>query len=675
MPCLIGGALLSYIFLFKAKRLAELSTSTRWLLTLLRFLSLSLLLFFFLQPSLEFFKEREVKKLVVIAEDVSASIKMNDIGERYNHSEGVKKIINEFESKGFETKYLRFSAKASSDVSDSLKDGITNYSALKEFITERVGTESVHSLVLISDGIENKGEQVDYALDFGVPIHCLAVGDSSRQNDLSIEKVYTNDLVYANQYFPLEVNLSSNVEVQNAIPVEVFQNDTLAFDTLLSFKGAISHKVSLNLLANSLDVQKLDIRLGSLINEKNTSNNIRSLLIETINDVQNVLVLSEGSHPDEAFFLEALKSDSRFKVQRRSFKDPLDFEKVNTVLISGLPKQKRDWLSLLNKIEDSELSVLVLPHNNSRITWIRDLFEGQVQMRNEIDELNAETNDFNFFENSKEWDQLVSELSPIAIQLGGVSFQDGQSMYLQSYDGISLGLPMVHFQQKNSYRMGVFLGEGYWKWRMIAYAKFDNNKVYKDYVKQVFKYLSKKKNRRKLQLKYKTKYFENEDIQLKAFAFNDVFELMSNVDMSVLIKKDGSQFESKFFYTKSAYLANLGSLDTGKYSFKIKAKTDAYNETYTGSFEVLANNFEIQDTRARYDLMKSLSAKTKGVFINDDLSMKEFKDEMSQSNADKPIVYTEKVLNSLLKEKWIMLVILALIFTEWIIRKAKGVLS
>jgi len=444
---------------------------------------------------------------------------------------------------------------------------------------------------------------------------------------------------------------------------------------LLSFKGAISHKVSLNLLANSLDVQKLDIRLGSLINEKNTSNNIRSLLIETINDVQNVLVLSEGSHPDEAFFLEALKSDSRFKVQRRSFKDPLDFEKVNTVLISGLPKQKRDWLSLLNKIEDSELSVLVLPHNNSRITWIRDLFEGQVQMRNEIDELNAETNDFNFFENSKEWDQLVSELSPIAIQLGGVSFQDGQSMYLQSYDGISLGLPMVHFQQKNSYRMGVFLGEGYWKWRMIAYAKFDNNKVYKDYVKQVFKYLSKKKNRRKLQLKYKTKYFENEDIQLKAFAFNDVFELMSNVDMSVLVKKDGSQFESKFFYTKSAYLANLGSLDTGKYSFKIKAKTDAYNETYTGSFEVLANNFEIQDTRARYDLMKSLSAKTNGVFINDDLSMKEFKDEMSQSNADKPIVYTEKVLNSLLKEKWIMSVILALIFTEWIIRKAKGVLS
>jgi hypothetical protein len=675
VPCLIGGALLSYIFLYKAKRLAELSTSTRWLIATLRFLSLSLLLFFFLQPSFEFFKEREVKKLVVIAEDVSASINLEDSDGKFNHSEDIKNTINEFESKGFDTKYLRFSGKASSNVSDKLKEGITDYTALKEFITERIGTESVHSLVLISDGIENKGEQVDYALDIGVPVHCLAVGDSSRQDDLSIEKIYTNDLVYANQYFPLEINVNGNIHAQNAIPLKVFQNDTLAFDTLLSFKNSLRHKIGLSLLAIRMEFQKVDIRLGTLQNEMNTSNNSKSLLIETINDVQNVLVLSEGSHPDEAFFLEALNTDSRFKVNRKSFKDPLDFQKVNTVLISGLPKQKRDWLNLLKKIEESELSVLLLPHNNSRITWLQDLFTGQFQMRNEVDELNPETNDFNFFENSEEWNQLVNDLSPISVQLGGVSFQNGQSMYLQSYDGISLGLPMVHFQQNNNSRMGVFLGEGYWKWRMIAYAKYGNNKVYQDYVKQVFKYLSKKKNRRKLQVKYKTKYFENEDIQLKAYAFNDIFELMPEVDMSVLIKKEGSQFESKFFYTKSAYLANLGSLDSGRYSFELKAKTDAYDESYKGSFDVLANNFEIQETRARYDLLKILSTKSGGVFINDDLSMKTFSDHIIQSNADKPIVYTEKVLNSLLKEKWVMFVILALIFAEWIIRKTKGVLS
>lgn len=668
MPCLIGGALLCYKLLYKSRRFSDLSKALRIFLTSLRFVFLSILCFLLLKPTVEYFKERYEKKIVLVAQDRSASMPSNA-------DSIVAELGRELETVNIENvdvKNVYFSVETSEELIEE-KGSLSNFSSIKDYVFQNIGVENIHSLILVSDGIENEGEQVDYALDFGVPVHSFSVGDSNFVKDLKVSEVYSNDLVYANHYFPLEIELSSNTKTSKKLPFQVYQNDTLRLDTLIAFEKGENKVLRTALLADKIDQQRVKLKLGAIDSEKNALNNERELLVETINDVQKVLVLSESSHPDEAFFIEAIKDNPVFEIERKSFQDKVSLEDYNTVMLSGLPKSKKDFTELLKQIDVSRSSVLFIPHNNYRVQWLNDAFDGQVQLRNELNEVKAkEITSFNYFELDKEWPSISSSLSPISVQLGNVSFNTDGSLYEQNIEGIDLGIPLVHFEQaKSSYR-ALFLGEGYWKWRIQAYSLLNSNDHWKSFVSQTFKYLNTKKNRKKLQLKYQSQYFENDKVKLKALAFNDVYELDPNVELSINLKRQSVSLKSKFNYSKTGYYADLGYLEIGDYEFEVKDESGTIQEEITGAFSIIGNNIELQETRARYDLMSNLTKKTEGLNLNNDLG--KLARVINASDSSKPTIYTEKVLESVLKYRFLLILLASLLLLELTIRKIKGVL-
>lgn len=623
--------------------------------------------FLILEPTIEYFKERFEKKVLVLAHDVSKSTSSGEDSLFQTIQDDLSVLSN-----SLEIQKIYFASDVSLDSSE-VNDGLTNFSEVKEYLHRNIGLNNLHSIVLVSDGIDNEGEQVDYALDVGVPVHTIAVGDSSQVLDVKIEEVFSNDLVYANQYFPVEIDFASSKKLNKDLRIKLFQNDTLKVDSLISFQKNNRNTCKVSLLAGKQNQQKVKIVLESIEGERNVQNNEKLVLIETINDIQRILVLSETVHPDEAFFIEGLKNNAVFEIERKLYTEAFSIESYNTIVLSGLPSSLREFEALQAQIKSNNLSVLYLPHNSYRISWLNKVFEGKIQLRNELNEISPIlVDDFGLFEISEEWKALTNDLSPLNVQLGNLYFKNGENIYNQSVEGIELGLPLVHFESANASYQALFLGEGYWKWRGQSYSRLNSNKYWESFVQKVFKYLNTKKNRKKLQVDYKGQYFENNTVQINALALNELYELDPNVDLVVDLKRDEVSVNSKMTYTSTGYRTDLGYLEKGRYDFEISDKSGKLTESFKGSFTVLENNVELSDKRARYDLLSNLSAKTRGVNLNE--SAEGFSEVILNSEEVKPVIYSEKVLQSILKFKWLLFVLIGLLFTEWTIRKFKGVL-
>ncbi len=153
-------------------------------LTILRIISLIIILFVLFEPILSLSWNRSEKPVVAVLLDNSASMSLTDNGQ--SRSNKARKVLESglFQkiSKDKEIEYYQFSDNlAPLDLLqlDSVKfnrDGTDLTAALKA-VEEKNVDRYLRGVVIISDGIDNLGENpIRYAEDFDVPIFPIAIG-------------------------------------------------------------------------------------------------------------------------------------------------------------------------------------------------------------------------------------------------------------------------------------------------------------------------------------------------------------------------------------------------------------------------------------------------------------------------------------------------------------------
>ena len=76
-------------------------------------------------------------------------------------------------------------------------------------------------------------------------------------------------------------------------------------------------------------------------------------------------------------------------------------------------------------------------------------------------------------------------------------------------------------------------------------------------------------------------------------------------------------------------------------------------------------------TRANYNVMKNIAQNTGGEFFGIN-NIDELTKSINESSKAKPTIYTQEKFFDLINLKWLFFVLLALLSTEWFIRKYKG---
>ena len=114
----------------------------------------------------------------------------------------------------------------------------------------------------------------------------------------------------------------------------------------------------------------------------------------------------------------------------------------------------------------------------------------------------------------------------------------------------------------------------------------------------------------------------------------------------------------------------MGGLKEGVYHYTGSTMLNGKREEVKGEFIVKAQNIESQNLTADFGLLRKLAATTGGKFYAAPSAMS-LEADINTIRA-KGLIHSEESFNPLINLPWIFFILLALISTEWFLRKYLG---
>ena len=273
------------------------------------------------------------------------------------------------------------------------------------------------------------------------------------------------------------------------------------------------------------------------------------------------------------------------------------------------------------------------------------------------------------------WNDIINNYPPLNIPFSSNYLPSASSkvFLFQFQNGIKLNYPLAYFIQKQDYKVGVFLGEGIWRWRINEFKTHGNSNVFKKIFQKTAQLLKviDKKERLKIILPKIIK--ENEPFYIQGEVYNSNLELNNEEELSFKFKSDDDQFFEKIMKpTNNYYELPLRNLRQGTYSYIADVKIDDDKLINEGVFKVEKSYKELMNKNANHDLLKLLSNNNNGKFVLPN-QFHILKNHLLNKISRESIYHEESTLRDLIHWKWLIL-ILIFPFIEWLLRKKYGMI-
>jgi hypothetical protein len=269
--------------------------------------------------------------------------------------------------------------------------------------------------------------------------------------------------------------------------------------------------------------------------------------------------------------------------------------------------------------------------------------------------------------------QLFSNLPPVKVPFGSFKVSASASVLLyQKIGAVATNYPLFVFNNDAGNKIAVFLGDGFWRWRLYNYMLENQHEEFDELVSKTFQYLSTKADKSFFRVMSKNVYSENENIRFDAELYNKNYELVNDPEVVMTISdKDKKTYSFAFSRNFRSYELDAGSFPEGDYSWE--AKTTYDNEKYakSGRFSVEKVNLEAINLVADYQLMNNLASLNGGENFPDN-SLNSVYDAIKNNNEIKSVAHYTKLHTSLLDSIWLLISIIILFAAEWFLRKWSG---
>lgn len=283
----------------------KLSATLKRFLFVLRFASVALIAFLLLAPHLIQTKKVVEQPLVIIAQDNSASIVSGSDADFYagKYLDQLQALKSKL-SNGFEVVSYTFGSELRNNDSVTYVDQATDISALLKDVSNTYYNRNVGALVLLSDGINNKGVQPELvATSFKIPIHSVALGDTVQHPDLGIADVRYNKMVFNQTDFPIEIAFKASKAKGQTAEIELLLDGVLVRQQSINITSEkLITDIKWMVSATQSGRKKLQINIKPLEGELQILNNQRTIYIDVLNEQQKVLLLAKAPHPDLGAF-------------------------------------------------------------------------------------------------------------------------------------------------------------------------------------------------------------------------------------------------------------------------------------------------------------------------------------------------------------------------------------
>ncbi len=341
----------------------------KFLLTSLRVLALIVLCLILFEPILNLSRKLILEPNNLVFIDNSRSIKIDDGTER---ALKIKDILNDL-SASASADNLSFYEFGNSvrDISvDSLdnvnfSDGATDLQEVFNYVKN--SDKNIASVTLITDGVITSGANPYYdAVNLGIPVFTIGIGDTTQRKDVELKKVLHNDFIYAETPTNIIATISNNRFAGESVTATLFEDNKFVSEQTVILSNAGIQNISFDYKAQSQGEKKLSIELSSLKDEFTTANNKQVFYVNVFSNKIKVILLASSPSSDLTFIKNALSRDENIEVYSivqisgDKFLDKLNYQKLDSAdvfFLIGFPSDQTPE-ELLNrvfsKIKDSK---------------------------------------------------------------------------------------------------------------------------------------------------------------------------------------------------------------------------------------------------------------------------------------------------------------------------------
>jgi len=644
-----------------------------------RFISIFIVLFLLLSPVFRYLKLVFEDPLIIIAFDNSESLK------KYQLSGNSDKLLKEFPEllkNEFNVKTFLFGDKLSENKQLDYKEQETDFDPLFQELKKNYTNYNIGALIIASDGIYNRGTNPVYSSkNLSFPVYTIALGDTTKRNDIVVKNVYSNKIAFAGDLFPTEVLVDAtgfrgqqaNLKIYNqgkeinSIPIEFKQND-------------FSKLMKIDIKAEKSGLQTYIFKIEPLKGEFNLENNSQELVIDIIDSKKKIIILSYAVHPDIGAIQNALESNKSVQVESFAiddFKKPIN--EYQLVIFHQLPSIQNNLQKQIEQLIKNQIPVLFIFGQNTDIQTFNLLKNGLLIKRNRnlYEQAQAVYNQgFNLFETEPDFNNYIKECPPLNVPFADfVQSADMNVMLFQKIKSVETNYPLIAFNKGSGdqqLKYGVILGDGIWQWRIKNYVMYDNHLLFDVFINKIVNYLANDLKKERFMVFSNRVFKENEDINLRAEFYNQSYELINIPDIELVITNSNQkEFHYEFSKSDKSYNLNAGRLTAGLYKYSASTTFDNQKFLKSGEFKVVPLNVEQLDLSANHNILNQLSTQTGGkMFSINELKLLE--DELKKNDNIKRISHSNIDLVSLIELKWLFFIIVLLLSIEWFVRKYFG---
>ena len=684
LVCIISAAGIAFVFYRRDRQNQHLSPLLRTLLGVFRFVTLSILAILLVRPLIKTIERDIEAPIILIAQDNSESIAQTADSAFYTSTwkQNLEQLATKLESQYQVVRYTFGDALNGETRFDSVDYSakVTDFSKLLDGLYNRHSNRNIGAVVIASDGIYNAGADPVYAgKKLNAPVYTVALGDTTPKRDLRIVEANANRLAYLGNRFPIQIvseaqkaaGMLTRITIEHNGQTVYSESLTIGNDYLLDTRTAI-------LEARGSGLQRYTIRIEGVKNEVTLVNNRRDVYIDVLENRQKVLILAAAPHPDIAALRKSIESNENYQgtvATAQEFTGKIN--DYSLVVFHQIPSQSGFGNAFLAERLVASQPFLVVVGAETNLQGFNSLKLGYsfvgARGNASTDVQAVASKGFSLFTLDDEANRMIRDFPPLAVPFGDLESAPGSvPLLLRRIGPIETETTLVGFNQVNGVKFGLIAGEGIWRWRLVQFLKNGNHTRFDKLMSSMVQYLASRDDRRQFRVTAPRDVRENERIIFTAEVYNAAYEIITDPEVQLELRNANDEvYTFGFGRSGNGYRADLGTLPAGDYTWLAKTSVGGKIIEERGELTLTALQLESARMEADHGLLNRLAQENGGALYTPDQL-----DALAQailSSEDLVTVSYERTKLSDAIHLWVILVILlALLSLEWLLRKWSG---
>ena len=673
--------------------------SRKILLVTLRALALLLLCFILFEPILNLNRKLNLEPSNLVFIDNSRSMTIEDGTKRSLNS---KEILNYLLNNASQNNLLFYEfGNSVRDVNpDSLdrvnfSDGSTNLQDV--FNYAKNSDKNIASVTLITDGVITSGSNPYYeAINIGVPLFTIGIGDTTQRKDVEIKKILNNDYLYAETPTSIIATIYNKGFAGEIVTASLYEDNRFISQQNVILSSAGIQNVTFDYKPEKSGEKKLSIAVTPLKNEFTDANNKKIFYVNVLSNKIKVVLFASSPSSDLTFIKDALKRDENFEVNSivqiapEKFLDKLNYQLIDSAevfMLIGFPSNQTPG-NLLNRVTsriknekipyfltlspDISLNRLSALGNDLSFT-INQAMNGYREVQPQI--IIEQSDNPILKQDDKNLTELWNNLPPVLQPNFTITPKIESKMLAEiKMNNNVLNIPLILTKNFSGKRSVTVLAKDIWKWKLQVAPK--GIELFDNFIVNSLRWLKAGEEQKLVSIKSSKKnYSQGEKIEFSAQVSDESLNPVSDAEIKIKINSDKNEYETEMQNVgPGLYEGSILINQTGDFRYSGEALSNGrLLGKDNGSFNIGEIDLEMVNPVMNYSLLKLIADESGGEFY----SPENYKSVITKIGELNRISSKEKILKSeitLWSDTWMLIAAIILFSLEWFIRKRSGML-